>query len=244
MARSLAVVAGGGIALSFICLAAAAALGGDGLHDLPFGSFFSSCRAVDSDGSNSREFAWEDPGDDVAINVPARVLYKRGSGDVLVASGPAEMLDHLRVRGGRIDFDCGGMFRRGRLDLTLPGRAFSDFSVNGSGTLTLEDINQPRLTITIRGSGKASATGTAEEVDLSIAGSGDADFGKLAAKRVDINIAGSGNADVAPEEAASVNIAGSGKIRLLKQPRSLETHIAGSGRIINAPSTPSAPAAK
>jgi len=234
MARSLAVVAGGGIALSVICLAAATAIGGDGLHDLPFG-LFSSCRALNSDGSNSREFAWDDSGDEVAINVPARILYRRGSGDVLVASGPPDMLDHLRVQNGRIDFDCGG-FHRGRLDLTLPGRAFNDFTVNGSGTLTLQDIDQRRLRIRIRGSGKASATGTAEEVDLSIAGSGDADFGKLAVKRVDINIAGSGNADVAPEDAASVHIAGSGKIRLLTQPRSLETHIAGSGQIINVPS--------
>src|SRR6185295_11431651 len=161
MARSLAVVAGGGIALSVICLAAATAIGGDGLHDLPFG-LFSSCRALNSDGSNSREFAWDDSGDEVAINVPARILYRRGSGDVLVASGPPDMLDHLRVQNGRIDFDCGG-FHRGRLDLTLPGRAFNDFTVNGSGTLTLQDIDQRRLRIRIRGSGKASATGTAEE---------------------------------------------------------------------------------
>ena len=46
-------------------------------------------------------------------------------------------------------------------------------------------------------------------------------------------IAGSGNTDIAPSDEADIHIAGSGDVNLHSNPRKLETHIAGSGRIHN-----------
>ena len=44
-----------------------------------------------------------------------------------------------------------------------------------------------------------------------------------------------GNTDIAPTEEADIHIAGSGHVNLHTNPKKLETHIAGSGRIHNIP---------
>jgi hypothetical protein len=118
--------------------------------------------------------------------------------------------------------------------LVLPGRALNQFTLNGTGHLVLENINQRRLDIKLKGSGDVRGTGTAEDMDLRIAGSGDAHLGCLAIQRVRVRIAGSSDVELSPEDDADIRIAGSGEIRFLKQPRNLRTRIAGSGRIVNA----------
>lgn len=111
------------------------------------------------------------------------------------------------------------------MDLILPGQRLSDFTLNGSGRLVLQDIDVPELDVAIRGSGEVEATGRADDVDLSIAGAGEAHLGRLAAKSMDVQIAGAGEAEIAPEDEVEIMIAGAGEIRLLTQPRSVEQSI-------------------
>jgi hypothetical protein len=246
MPNQLYVIAGAGLATSFVCLSLAAALGGDDAVDRHLGwrGLFRGCDSdVDAGAaSNVREFAWEG-GDEVTINVPATVRYRPGAGTTVTASGPPEVLQHLSVSNGRIGLDCWGLDYGDRLDIVLPGAPLESFTLNGSGTLVLEELNQPQLEIDLRGSGEVRATGSAQNVDLDIAGSGEAYLGALASQRVEISIAGSGEAEIAPQDEADIRIAGSGEIRLMKQPARLQTRIAGSGRIVNAPQASAAPPA-
>jgi len=62
---------------------------------------------------------------------------------------------------------------------------------------------------------------------------GDADLGHVASQISEVHIAGSGNTDIAPTDEADIHIAGSGDVNLHSNPKKLETHIAGSGRIHN-----------
>src|SRR4029079_1745836 len=55
------------------------------------------------------------------------------------------------------------------LELVLPGRALNQFTLNGTGHLVFENINQRRLEIKLNGRGDVRGTGTAEDVDLRIA---------------------------------------------------------------------------
>jgi hypothetical protein len=246
MPRSLYVIAGAGLATSFVCLSLAAALDGDDALDRHLGwrGFFSGCDSGVDAGTtgDTREFAW-DGGDEVTINVPATIRYRPGVGTSITASGSPELLRHLRVRNGRIEFDCWGLGYHDRLDVVLPGVPLASFTLNGSGTLVLEELNQRELEIDVRGSGEVRATGSAQDVDLDIAGSGEAYLGALSSQRVEISIAGSGEAEIAPQDEADIRIAGSGEIRLLRQPARLQTRIAGSGRIVNAAGPGAAPAA-
>jgi len=119
------------------------------------------------------------------------------------------------------------------LTITLPGQEFKRFSIAGSGSLVLSKLDQMGVRVNIAGSGSIKADGKVEHADIHIAGSGDADLGQVKANIATVHIAGSGNTDIAPSDEADIHIAGSGDVNLHSNPKKLETHIAGSGRIHN-----------
>jgi hypothetical protein len=258
--RKLGIIAFTGLGLCVVCLASAAVVEAphwsqkdwDALS-ITFGGL-ESCKPVPGATATSRQLDW--PGEDkVTITLPGLAHYQPGDNERISATGDADVISHLRVRGHTIELDCDGGFHNRKLDITLPGRKFRSFTVAGSGKMELHNIDQPALDLTIAGSGNIKAdgktdrlkakiagsgtieaTGQAEDVDLTIAGSGDARLGVLTTKRVDINIAGSGNAEVAPSDSAKIKIAGSGDVRLVTEPKDLDTKIFGSGRIMRGPS--------
>jgi len=241
-----------------VCLSAAAVVTAqhwsqkdwDGLRTA-FGGL-DACKPVPGATATAIDLAWTSDDDRLTISLPGEAHYQPGSGDRLSARGDPNLLAHLRIRHHRVELDCNGGFRFGKLDVTLPGRAFRSFTVAGSGKLDLQQIDQPSLDLTIAGSGiikvngktdrlKAKiagsgtidASGQTDRVELAIAGSGDAKFARLVAKTADVNIAGSGDAEIAPVDAADVKIAGSGDVRLFSEPKQLDTKIFGSGRILH-----------
>ena len=235
--RTLGVIALAGVGVSVLCLAIAHAIdpGVNSFEGNGFGFMYRGCSAPPDDSTNAtRELEWN--GDDtVTVNVPATIHYRPDNGPMLRASGPSAVISHLRVRDGRIELDCRLYGFDRELDLVLPGREFDSFTVNGAGHLVLENLHQNRVAVNLRGAGDVRASGQADAVTLTIAGTGDADMGRLAVQSSKVRIAGSGKAELAPRDSADIIIAGSGEIRFLEQPRHLQTHIAGSGRIINAP---------
>jgi hypothetical protein len=98
----------------------------------------------------------------------------------------------------------------------------------------MEGLNQPELDLRISGSGSVQAKGSVDRLSLKVSGSGDGRFADLAMKSLDLKISGSGDVEAGPTEEADVSISGSGTLRLLSRPAKLKTHIAGSGRVLQA----------
>jgi hypothetical protein len=239
MNRTASIFAIGGILTAAICLPLAALMHRDGARPWRWESITADWN---SDGPTrnggpivSRDFTWD--GSD-------RVEFD-GSGDLhfhpaptwhLSVRGPEHTLDRLRVGDGRIRLHDSGFFHwdsPDHLDIQLSGPDLQQIAVNGSGSITLDDLKQEKVDIHIRGSGSALAHGSVESLHLEIAGSGSAQLEGLAAKDAYVRIAGSGDADIASTESADVSIAGSGDVRLHGSPRRLSSHVAGSGRVVN-----------
>lgn len=235
MANKLAAVALIGLAVSAVCLGAAAAIGGKEAGNLDFSFLGDRPRcAFELSGQNgSRTIAWD--GDDtVSLAMSADAQYKRGEGDQVVVNGDTAILPHIRVREGKIDMDCRRWRDSDRITILLPGkRTFSKFRIAGSGSLALNDLDQPKVKIGVAGSGDVQASGKTDNLEIGIAGSGKAKLGQLQAQNVKLHVAGSGDSEVAPQDSLDVHIAGSGTVRLLSEPKHMETHIAGSGEIIH-----------
>ena len=106
-------------------------------------------------------------------------------------------------------------------------------SIAGSGNMVLSKLDQMSARFNIAGSGSIKADGRVEHAEIHIAGSGDVDLAQVKANVTTVHIAGSGNTDIAPSDEADIHIAGSGDVNLHSNPKKLETHIAGSGRIRN-----------
>jgi Putative auto-transporter adhesin, head GIN domain len=240
MVHKLAIVAVIGLTGSAVCMGAAAAIGGnefgknfDGVDFSMFGDR-PRCEMVQGASATSRDLDW-DGSDHVGLSVGGHAHYTPGSDDKVHLTGDPQMVAHVRVRDGRIEMDCNGGWRdrRDTLEITLPGREFKKFGIAGSGNLVLQNLNQNRLKVSIAGSGSIKADGKVQNAEIHIAGSGDADLGQVVSRVSEVHIAGSGNTDIAPTDEADIHIAGSGDVNMHSNPKKLETHIAGSGRIHN-----------
>jgi hypothetical protein len=236
--NKLAIIAVIGLTSSAVCMGAAAAIGGKDFGDTMDLSMFGdrpACEAVPGATATSRELDW-DGSDHVGLAVSGHATYTPGTDNKVHASGDPQVLAHLRIRNGSIELDCSGWgwhHEHGDVTFVLPGQEFQKFGIAGSGNMVLQKLNQNHLKVSIAGSGSIKADGKVEEAEIHIAGSGDADLGQVASQIATVHIAGSGNTDIAPSDEADIHIAGSGDVNLHTNPKKLETHIAGSGRIHN-----------
>ena len=238
--RNTVTVALAALGVSAVCFAVQAAIPHDDPDfTLPFWGLLGfdngkpSCR---TDRSNraiaTRNFAW-DGEDSVAIRMPGTIRYRRGIGDAVSVRAKGWVLDHVRVENGRIEFDCRNIGDIGRVEIALPGVPLRSFSFAGAGKMYLDDLQQDELKIDTAGATSVEANGQAESANVSIAGIGKIDMGRLTARRLGVRIAGSGDVEVSPQDSADISIAGTGRVRLLTEPKELSTHIAGSGRVLH-----------
>ncbi len=233
--KKLAFVAITGLSIAAVSLAGAAAIGASKFHgkdiDLSFFDDTPRCATV-SGTADSRSLKW-DGDDEVAIDVPAHVHYRPGSGDMVQLKGDPQLVAHVKIEDGKISLDCHGVhgWRNDRVDVTLPGRPFRAFSIAGLADLDLQQLDQPKLEISVAGSSDVTATGKADDVEISIAGRGDVHTKDLAVKKLELNIAGRGDVETAPQDDADISIAGSGDVKLYSEPKHISTSIMGSGNV-------------
>lgn len=250
MLNKFVVVGISGLVVCGVCMAAAAAIGGQALRDLVLQNrnfengvfdirilddigFRPRCAFGESGKQASRELPWTG-GDRVNIALPANIHYKRGSGEAVVVRGDSAALDHVRItHGDVIELDCRGA-ADGELDITLPGRDFRSFAIAGDGKMVLENIDQPELHLLMGGSTEITASGKTEKLDVKMGGSNTARLGGLQTGDARLDMGGSNDAEVSAKGDLTVNLGGDGTVQLKVEPRHLNTHIAGSGRIVHA----------
>jgi hypothetical protein len=236
MRTKLAMIALSGFTVAAVCLGGAFALDSGKLKDslISFGDSDSPRCDLSLTGQQAtRNLAW-DGRDTAAVAVPANIHYRRGQGDQVVVTGDSALVPHIHVVDGAVRLDCRIRGLRGtRLEVTLPGREFEGFTIAGVGDMSLENIDQPDLKITVAGAGNVAASGNVKRLELQVAGASDAKLAGLAVDRVAVHIAGSSQIDVAPKDDLEANIVGSGTVMLHSEPKNIETHIIGSGRIIH-----------
>jgi hypothetical protein len=236
MGMKLAIVAVAGVVVSIAALTGAFALTGGEFPNIDGDSFgwnsSKRCAFDEKAVATSRKVSWTGS-DRVVINVPATIRYRRGTGDQIEMSGDPQMLANIKVEDGKIRLDCSLRrgFPRQQLHITLPGRDFRRFELNGAGEMFLDDLDQDDLQISMAGAGEVHASGKTSTFKLVMIGAGDADAGKLAVRDIDISITGAGSAEVAPQNDADVMIIGAGSVRLMTEPKNLHTNIIGAGDI-------------
>jgi len=234
------IIALGALAVSTVCFTVRAAIPhGDPDFPLPFLDFLNlgenkpSCRGDHRDQTIlTRNFAWNGA-DSVAVRMAGTIRYRRGKGEDVTVRARGWVLNHVRVEDGNIEFDCRNIGHVAPVEITLPGIPLRSFAFTGAGKMYLDDLQQDELRISTSGATRVEANGRAEDADVSIAGISKIDMGQLTARRLGVNIAGSGDVEVAPQDSANINIAGTGRVRLLTEPKELTTHIAGTGRIVH-----------
>jgi hypothetical protein len=248
MIRVLTMIAVAGFVLCVGSLAAAVAVGGpDALArgswafidggDWGWGSRHSYRHerdgrwSSDDDGKDTtRTLAWSGA-EGLEVDLPADVRYIQspGAGTVELA-GPERALQDVEIHGNSISYRH-RHHGRPRLEIIIRAPNIHAFDISGHNSLQIENYRQARLDVDVSGQGEVTAVGEADEVALDVSGDADVDLGKLKAKGADVEISGSGDTTIAPTERAKIKLSGMGDVRLLTQPKQLETDISGNGRI-------------
>ena len=189
-------------------------------------------KKVGAGESRSVDLEWGGS-DAVKVNIPARVHYQPGPKAQASVSGDAELVGHVRMREGTLEFDTlDDCFPAGALVVQLTGPAVTAWTLNGSAELDLSDIKQDVLRLTMHGSGKVTASGEVHELSLDAAGSGRAEFGRLVTQQTSAQIRGSGEvvfADI-KQEVLRIVMHGSGGVTASGEAREVSLDATGSSR--------------
>ena len=200
MIRNLLIISGVGLILAVVGISGAAALGGRDLAKNDWTWTVTDNEFGDGEGESfrmrrgpaepdvTRTLAWTG-GDRLQVEVPGDVVYIQGPEAGVVVTGPKALADRVRVAGGRltIDDEADRHVERGyirwsqngihvwsendRLKITVTAPSVTTFEVTSSADLVIRDYDQPRLNLTISGSGEVTARGEAESVRIDISGS-------------------------------------------------------------------------
>ncbi len=193
-----------------------------------------------------RTFAWTGK-DTLSIDLPVDVTYVQGADAKVVISGPQAYVDHMRVEGGRLTLDDEDIVERAtmtlgadglqvrsdaeRVKVTVVAPAVTRFEVEGSGDLKIHRYDQPRLSVSIEGSGRVNAQGRTETISVDNSGSGYADLADLKGRDAVVDVSGSGGGAVFATGKVKIDISGSGDVELRTAPKSVDTEITGSGEV-------------
>lgn len=235
MTGKLAIVATTGLIGGFALLALGVGLSGHGWAEARklWGVLPSSCGGATS---TSREITLPfTSGYGLQIDVPGSITYRPGDKAQAVVRGDPALVEHVRIEGGRLTLDCDPGWNASGLEIALSGPPISEWKMLGSGDLTLTDIEQPQLNLSIMGSADIAAAGTADVVSVNIMGSGSARLRNLTARSTEVAIHGSGDAEVNAQSEAAASIYGSGNVEISGRPVMRRSQILGSGRITQVP---------
>jgi hypothetical protein len=123
---------------------------------------------------------------------------------------------------------------RGSGDVSASGplSGFASAELDGSGDLSIDGIDSNTVDLSLLGAGDLVALGTADSESLTLNGSGDLDADGLHVVDADVVSNGSGDATLHATGTVSVQLGGSGDVRIGGNPTDVDVHDNGSGDVI------------
>jgi hypothetical protein len=175
--------------------------------------------------------------DRVEVHGSTNVTVQRGSGGTLRVEGGSERVGDVttRVEGGTLivearDSSATIDFGDSDVNVTVATPTLVGARVDGSGDLSLPDLDGGRLDARVDGSGNIDGRGTLDQLDASVDGSGDLDLGDVVAQEVTVSVSGSGDAEVHAVRTLDVDVSGSGDVEYAGEPQ-LRKQVSGSGDV-------------
>ena len=115
------------------------------------------------------------------------------------------------------------------VDVTVP--TLETVVLSGSGVVTVEGVTAERLVVRAPGSGVLTISGAAEQLDVSLTGSGDVRLEELLARDVAATLSGSGRLQGHATDSLEASVPGTGVIVYRGNPSTLTTDVSGTGVI-------------
>jgi hypothetical protein len=238
MSKMLAIISVAALALCAVLLGGGWLLGGDNVFHDP--------RSMEGlkpliDLATRKEWRWAG-GDTLALDAPVTVHYEPQGKPHVTITGPADAMDHIRFRAGRITSDVPPPPRnKDRLQAVVSGVPIRKFVVNGGENLQLGHIDQDELTLHINGGGMVGGDGKVRDLTLVMNGPGEADLGALQVGDANVSILGPGQVTLSPHGALKLFAVGDANVTLLSKPANFQRRIFGGATVQTPDGTQTAP---
>jgi hypothetical protein len=162
------------------------------------------------------------------------VTVVAGARQSVVVHADRNLLSHVttQVKAGKLIIGDVGSFAAKSpmyVEVSVPSLAALDLS--GSGNITVTGIRASLLTATLSGDGNIYASGSVTRLDVSIDGSGTAQFSDLIARNVDAAVGGSGTIFVTATQSLDAKVPGDGTVLYSGSPPQVTSSITGSGAV-------------
>ena len=162
------------------------------------------------------------------------VTVVAGARQSVVVHADSNLLSHVttQVKAGTLIIgDIGSFNTKSPMYVEVSVPSLTALDLSGSGNITVTGIGGSQLTVALPGSGDISASGSVTRLDISIDGSGVAQFSGLIARNVDAVVSGSGAIFVTATQSLDAKVPGSGSVLYNGNPAQVTTSITGSGAV-------------
>jgi hypothetical protein len=172
--------------------------------------------------------------DSVRLEGAAGIEWKRGNPTSLIVEGKQDAVENTitEVAGGTLVVSQKQNLRNtGKLTVRLVSPSISKVELLGAGNVTITDVDVPSLDVLLTGAGSVSLAGTADEVKLSISGTGNVDAKGLKSETATVSLSGAGNVDVFASSEVDLTLTGVGNITYYGSPKKVVKKRSGVGSI-------------
>lgn len=162
------------------------------------------------------------------------VTVVAGARQSVVVHADTNLLSHVttQVKAGKLIIgDIGSFAAKSPMYVEVSVPSLAALDLTGSGNIAVTGISASQLTVTLPGSGNIAASGSVTRLNVSIDGSGTAQFSGLTARNVDAVVSGSGTIFVTATQSLDAKVPGSGTILYSGNPPQVTTSITGSGAV-------------
>lgn len=172
--------------------------------------------------------------DAIQIAASFDVKVSVGGEQRVVLHGDQNVLPHVRttVRGGSLEVTLDrGSYRFESptwIEITVP--TLRAYALSGSGDSEIAGIDGDSFALSLSGSGDIAAVGRADNLHVSVSGSGDLELSELKAREVQVDVSGSSDVSLFASESLTIHISGSADVRYQGQPN-ITVSITGSGNV-------------
>ena len=172
----------------------------------------------------------------VSIGGSGRLLIEQTGTESLTITADDNLLPYIKAEVGGNHLFLGlkdsltNISPTTEITYKLTVKNLRDLDVSGSGTADAKGVQADTLKIGISGSGKVSAQGGAEDLEINISGSGEYQGESMHSQRAQVDISGSGSAVVAASNKLDAVVSGSGSVAYVGNPQ-VNQRISGSGSV-------------
>jgi hypothetical protein len=197
----------------------------------------SGCGVRFSDGPHTVQTRSVNAFNRVEVRGSATVVIHRGIARTLTLAGGRRRVDNVvtRVQSGTLIvedrhssdiLDLSG----DQLTVTVSTPHLAAARIDGSGDVSLPELNGGPLQLRIDGSGDVDGHGRLDALEAAIDGSGDIDLSDVVVQTGKVTISGSGDANVHAVRSLDTVVSGSGDVEYSGHPR-LSQVVSGSGDV-------------